>query len=70
MSDAAGNPAIPATQALTVDKAAPAIAVDPIAGDNTVNLGEATTGFAITGTTAGVEDGQTATVTIVNSANP
>jgi hypothetical protein len=69
VSDAAGNPAIPATQALTVDKAAPTIAVALIAGDNTVNLGEATTGFAISGTTAGVEDGQTATVTIVDSAN-
>ena len=69
VADAAGNPAVQAVQTLTVDKTAPAIALAPIAGDNTVNLGEATAGFAITGTTLGIEDGQTATVTIVNSAN-
>ena len=68
VSDAAGNPAVPASQSLTVDKATPSIAIAPIAGDDTVNLSEATAGFVITGTTQG-EDGQAATVTIVNSAN-
>jgi hypothetical protein len=67
VSDAAGNPAVQATQILTVDATAPTIAVDPIVGDNTVNLSEATAGFTITGTTVGVEDGQTATVTILDS---
>ena len=69
VSDAAGNPAVPASQSLTVDKATPSIAIAPITGDDTVNLSEATAGFAITGTTQGIEDGQAATVTIVNSAN-
>jgi hypothetical protein len=42
----------------------------PIAGDNTINAGEATAGFAVPGTTSGVEDGQIATVAIVRPRAP
>src|SRR6185312_4808219 len=38
-------------------------------GDNVVNAAEAAAGFVIHGTTTGIADGQTATITIVNSAN-
>src|SRR5262249_23143970 len=59
-----------ASQALSVNKAALSIAITtPIAGDNTVNAAEAAAGFSIQGSTTGVADGQTATITIVNSAN-
>ena len=69
VSDASGNPAVQAVQGLTVDATAPTIAIAPIAGDNTINLGEATAGFVITGTTLGAENGQTATITIVDDSN-
>src|SRR4051794_23975993 len=65
VSDAAGNPATPATQAITVDETAPTIAITtPIAGDNVVSASEAAAGFAISGTTSGVEDGRHVTVTL------
>ena len=70
VSDVAGNAASEASQSLTVSKAALAIAITtPIAGDNVVNAAEAAAGFTIQGTTTGIADGQTATITIVNSAN-
>ena len=54
----------------TLDTVVPTIAITtPIAGDNIVNAAEAAAGFAISGTTSGVADGQTATIVIVNSAN-
>ena len=70
VSDQAGNAASEATQSLTVSTAALSITItSPIAGDNVVNATEAAAGFAISGTTTGIADGQTATITIVNSAN-
>src|SRR5262244_3201219 len=50
------------------------IAINTIAGDiaiagvNIINAGKANTGFDITGTTSGVADGQTVTVTILDSS--
>ena len=68
--DVAGNAAVEASQTLTVNGTAPTIAITtPIAGDNVVNAAEAAAGFAIGGTTSNVEDGQIATIAIVNSAN-
>ncbi len=68
VSDAAGNPATPATRGLRVDETAPAIQITPIAGDNTINLAEASAGAAIAGTTTGVEDGQVASIRVFDSA--
>ena len=70
VSDSAGNAAVQATRALIVDQTAPTLAITaPLAGDNILNLAEASAGFAITGTTGGLEDGQVATITLVNSSN-
>src|SRR5205823_5944080 len=73
VSDAAGNAATTATQAITVDETAPTIAITtPIAGDNVINKSEAAAGVAISGTaTAGsaAVNGQTATITILDSSN-
>ena len=64
-SDIAGNPAAPASRSLAVAKTRPTIAItDPIAGNNTVDASEAAAGFTVSGTTSGVEDGQTVTVTL------
>ena len=73
VSDTAGNAATTATQAITVDETAPTIAItSPVAGDNIINKTEAAAGVTISGTatagSAGV-NGQTATITIVDSAN-
>ena len=40
-----------------------------ITGDNTINAAEAATGFLISGTTSNIEDGQTATIKIVDGSN-
>ena len=73
VSDAAGNAAPTATQAITVDETAPSIAITtPVAGDNVVNKSEAAAGVTISGTaTAGsaAVNGQTATITIVDGSN-
>ena len=69
MSDQAGNHAPEASQPLTVASAPTIVISTPIAGDNVVNAAEAAAGFAINGTTTNVEDGQTATIVIVNSSN-
>ncbi|WP_217578664.1 Ig-like domain-containing protein [Mesorhizobium sp. GbtcB19] len=45
------------------------IAINTIAGNNNVNGLEALTGFAISGTSTGVENGQIVTVNILNSQN-
>ena len=74
VSDAAGNAATTASQAITVDETAPTIAItSPVAGDNIINKTEAAAGVTISGTAtagsaAGV-NGQTATITIVDSTN-
>ncbi len=69
VADRAGNPAPQATLALTVDQTAPTVVITPTTSDSVVNLAEATAGFAISGTTVGVEDGQIVTVAIVNVSN-
>jgi Ca2+-binding RTX toxin-like protein len=68
VSDAAGNPAIPATQPLAVDETAPIVAIDPIIP--VLNALGAATGFTITGTTVGVEDGQTVSISVFDGINP
>jgi large repetitive protein len=73
VSDAAGNAATTASQAIAVDETAPSIAITaPVAGDNIINKTEAAAGVTISGTatagSAGV-NGQTATITIVDSSN-
>ncbi|MBR1092723.1 Ig-like domain repeat protein, partial [Bradyrhizobium manausense] len=73
VSDAAGNAAPTASQAIVVDETAPTIAItSPVAGDNVINKTEAAAGVTITGTaTAGsaAVNGQTATITIVDASN-
>ena len=54
---------------LQIDTTAPTMAISTIAGDNILNATEASQGFAIRGTTTGVENGRTVTVNILNSAN-
>ena len=53
---------------LQIDTTAPTIAINTIASNNVVTKSNATSGFAIGGTTVGAENGQTVTVAIVNSA--
>src|SRR5439155_26713748 len=63
----AGNVSSVTSFSFTLDTIAPAIAINTIAGDNVVNASEANAGFAISGTTSGVENGQTMTSKIVDS---
>ena len=70
VSDAAGNAATTATQAITVDETSPTIAINsPVAGDNVINKAEAAAGVTISGTAASTANGQTATITIVDGTN-
>ncbi|WGS19721.1 Ig-like domain-containing protein [Bradyrhizobium sp. ISRA463] len=64
VSDLAGNPATQATHALTVDETPPTIAINTIAGDNRLNLAESASNLTISGTTSGVENGQTVSVVL------
>jgi hypothetical protein len=68
VTDAAGNSATSNAISVVVDTAAPTIGIGTIAGDNIVDAGEASAGFAISGTESGA-DGQTVTVTIVDSSS-
>jgi hypothetical protein len=54
---------------LQIDTTVPTIAINTIAGNNNVNAQEASTGFAVSGTSTNVENGQVVTVNIVNSQN-
>ena len=75
VSDAAGNAATTASQAITVDETAPTIVItSPVAGDNIINKSEAAAGVTVSGTAAAgsggaAVNGQTATITIVDSTN-
>jgi len=73
VTDANGNQSAVATQNVTVAKSGPAILITtPIAGDNIINKSEAAAGVTISGTaTAGsaAVNGQTTTITLVNSSN-
>ena len=63
VDDQAGNSATQATRTLTVDTAAPTIAIDTVAGDDIINAAESSMATAIAGTTD-AEDGQNVTVTV------
>ncbi len=74
VTDAAGNAAVTATQAITVDETVPSIAISPVDGNNIINKSEAAAGVTISGSaTAGsgsaAVNGQTATITIVDGSN-
>ncbi len=69
VSNHAGNPAVAATEALVVDATPPSIAISTIAGDNIVNAAEAVAGIVLSGTTIGAEDGQAATIKILDASN-
>ncbi|MHC2335486.1 Ig-like domain-containing protein [Bradyrhizobium sp. USDA 4454] len=64
VSDLAGNPATQASKTLTVDETPPTIAIGTIAGDNRLNLAESASNLTISGTSSGVEAGQTVTVSL------
>ena len=54
---------------ITITSASPAITLAPVAGGNTVNAAAALSGFAITGATTNITNGQTATIAIRNAAS-
>jgi hypothetical protein len=53
---------------LQIDTTAPTIAINTMASNNVVTKSNAASGFSISGTTVGTENGQTVTVAILNSA--
>ncbi|WP_380179373.1 Ig-like domain-containing protein [Kalamiella sp. sgz302252] len=61
-TDAVGNTGTAATS-INVDYTAPALTIDPVAGDNTINAAESVGPIAITGTASASEAGQLVTVT-------
>ena len=63
VSDAAGNAATQATRTLSVDRTAPSISIDTIAGDDTLNASEDDSAVTVSGTATGA-DGQTVTVAV------
>jgi hypothetical protein len=74
VSDAARNAAPTASQAITVDETSPTIAINAINVNNIVNKSEAAAGVSISGTASDNGsstdvNGQTATITIVDSTN-
>ncbi|WP_163120760.1 hypothetical protein [Acinetobacter portensis] len=57
VSDKAGNPATQASNPISVDIAAPTIAITgPLAGDDVINATEKGQPLTISGTTTGVEN--------------
>lgn len=65
VSDSVGLAAPQASAQVTADLEAPTIAITtPIAGDDVLNIAEEAAGISVSGTTTGVEDGQTVTVTL------
>ena len=77
VSDTAGNAATTATLAIKVEETLPTITItDPVAGDDIINKTEAAAaagviihGTALPGSALAVVNGQTVTVTIVDSSN-
>ena len=64
VSDAAGNAASEASTTVALDNAAPSVAIAAtLEGDNVVNASEDDS-VTVSGTTTGVEDGQTVSVTL------
>ncbi|MGI4796923.1 MAG: Ig-like domain-containing protein, partial [Janthinobacterium lividum] len=73
IADLAGNAASLAAAASTlagtieIDTTAPSVAITgPLASDDVLNASEAAAGLTVSGTTSGVEDGQTLTVSILD----
>lgn len=67
-SDAAGNPATPATAAATKDATLPTVTLDtPIAGDDLINAAEAPA-VTLSGTSTDLPDGTTVTVVVSDGA--
>ena len=62
VSDAAGNP-VTASRDFTVDSTAAGISLDPLSSDGYLNAAEAQDALIVTGSTAGVAQGATVTVT-------
>jgi hypothetical protein len=56
------------TGTLQIDTTAPTIAINTIASNNVITSSTATSGFPISGTTAGAENGRTVTIAMLNSA--
>ena len=68
VADLAGNSAAQVIGTLDVDETLPSIAFTaPLAGDGRVNAAEAGAGFSVVGTTIGVEDGQIATIALLDA---
>lgn len=61
--DLAGNSAS-ASGSVTIDLDAPTVQIDTIADDDVINIAEATRSLTISGSTVGVENNQTLTVTL------
>jgi hypothetical protein len=68
-TDTAGNITTTSAVTATVDTTAPTIAIKTIASNDIISATKASRGFAITGTSTGVENGQVVTVNILDSAN-
>jgi hypothetical protein len=67
VSDAAGNAATPASRPVsTVDSSAPTITIDVVAGDDLIDDAEDDS-VTLSGSTTGVENGQTVSVTLVDA---
>ena len=64
VADRAGNAATQATRTIVYDKTAPTISIGTVAGDDRISGIEDDSAVSVSGTTSGVEDGQTVTVTI------
>ncbi|WP_282184459.1 beta strand repeat-containing protein, partial [Azospirillum baldaniorum] len=53
-----------AVRTVTFDRTAPTVAITTVTGDNVLNAAESAVAQTVAGTTTGVEDGQTVTVTL------
>ncbi|WP_162600002.1 DUF4347 domain-containing protein [Azospirillum sp. TSH58] len=53
-----------AVRTVTFDRTAPTVAITTVSGDNVLNASESAVAQTVSGTTTGVEDGQTVTVTL------
>lgn len=63
--DAAGNAGgAGSTPVIAIDTLAPTVTINPVTGDNVINASEHANAVTISGTTTGVEDGQSVTVQI------
>ncbi|WP_153059858.1 hypothetical protein, partial [Escherichia coli] len=59
----AGNP-VSVSHPFTVDLTAVAISINTVASDDVINAAEKGTGLTLSGSTSGIESGQTVTVTL------